>query len=107
LTNLTNFLGGISIAGGKMKEEGTAHWNSPNTGATNISGFTALPGGYRRFSDFLDINTNGYWWSSTLDALNSPTGWAWSIDLRSNTNSVYRSEINRTYNGLSVRLVKD
>jgi len=44
---LITYLGGKIIAGGKMKETGTAHWTSPNIGATNETGFTALPGGYR------------------------------------------------------------
>jgi uncharacterized protein (TIGR02145 family) len=65
-TTLINFLGGDSIAGYKLKDTGTVHWNSPNTGATNVSGFTALPGGYRYFDGtFHDIGTNGFWWSST------------------------------------------
>ncbi len=63
---LTDFLGGAYVAGGKMKEAGTVHWNAPNTGATNSSGFTALPGGYRDTSGlFYFLGPYGYWWSST------------------------------------------
>lgn len=52
--------------GGKLKEAGTAHWKSPNTGATNESGFSALPGGYRAdVGTFYDIDSNAYFWSST------------------------------------------
>src|SRR5574344_393885 len=69
-TELTNYL--TSYAGGKLKETGTTHWNSPNTGATNETGFTALPGGYRNFSGtFLDIGNYGYWWSATEGGTNS------------------------------------
>lgn len=70
-TILTNYLGGYSVAGGKMKEVGTTNWNSPNTDATNSSCFTALPGGYRyainaiNGQDFVNIKDYGYWWSST------------------------------------------
>ena len=65
-TLLTDYLGGEVVAGGKMKEAGTAHWNSPNTGADNSSGWTALPGGYRDFNGtFLSIGSYGYWWSAT------------------------------------------
>ena len=60
------YLGGGGVAGGKMKESGTAHWNSPNTGATNESGFTALPGGYRYYTGaFLELGDYGYLWSTT------------------------------------------
>ncbi len=63
-TTLTTFLGGESVAGGKMKA--TTLWNSPNTGATNSSGFTGLPGGIRnRFGSIFDIGFNGNWWSSS------------------------------------------
>jgi uncharacterized protein (TIGR02145 family) len=60
------FLGGEWIAGGKMKETGTSHWTTPNTDATNTSGFTALPGGFRISNNvFQDVGDCGYWWTST------------------------------------------
>jgi uncharacterized protein (TIGR02145 family) len=72
---LRDYLGGTSVAGGKLKESGTAHWASPNTGATNESGFTALPGGgmYGDPADpsentpgeFRLIGESGAWWSTT------------------------------------------
>jgi uncharacterized protein (TIGR02145 family) len=66
--SLINFLGGSSIAGGKMKETGTTHWLSPNTGATNISGFTALPGGYlNQPMGFFHLSEGGMFWSSSLE----------------------------------------
>jgi len=63
-------LGGIGVAGGKMKTTGTSRWNSPNTGATNESRFAGLPGGFRRGKNnigvggFGDIGNGGYWWSN-------------------------------------------
>jgi uncharacterized protein (TIGR02145 family) len=67
-TKLINFLGGRFVAGGKLKEEGTMHWQSPNT-STNISRFTALPGGYRgNFGTFDNITNNaGFWTFSESD----------------------------------------
>lgn len=65
-TILTDYLGGSGVAGGKLKETGTAHWALPNTGATNETGFTALPGGYRHYSgSFSFVGLYGDWWSST------------------------------------------
>ncbi len=64
-TILSDFLGGA--AGGKLKETGYTHWYGPNTGATNSSGFTALPGGFRdSYSEtFWDLGYYGDWWTST------------------------------------------
>lgn len=65
-TALTDYLGGQAIAGGKLKEVGTLHWNSPNAGATNETGYTALPGGYRHSNgSFNSINNYGAWWTSS------------------------------------------
>ena len=63
-------VGDNNNAGGKMKEAGTAHWNIPNTGATNSSGFTGLPGGFKLFGtgEFGGIGTNASWWSATEDS---------------------------------------
>jgi uncharacterized protein (TIGR02145 family) len=64
-TTLGNNLGGNTVAGGKLKETGTTHWANPNI-ATNETGFTALPGGYRSESgSFGLLGTYSFWWSST------------------------------------------
>jgi uncharacterized protein (TIGR02145 family) len=64
-TTLISYLGGDNVAGGKLKETGTAHWNIDSE-ATNETGFTALPGGLHDTpGQFLDIGDIGYWWSST------------------------------------------
>jgi uncharacterized protein (TIGR02145 family) len=70
-TTLTAYLGGKNVAGGKLKETGTAHWASPNTGATNETSFTALPGGARYYlGSYFNFGSYGYWWSS-----NEPSFW--------------------------------
>ena len=64
---LTDYLGGEYVAGGKLREIGTTHWHIPNTGATNESGFTALPGSYRSpHGAFGPIGGSGGWWSRTM-----------------------------------------
>ena len=69
-TTLTTYLGGDTIAGNKLKEIGTIHWQSPNTGSTNESGFSALPGGYRgNDGSFTGIRKDGYLWTSSESSL--------------------------------------
>jgi uncharacterized protein (TIGR02145 family) len=109
-TMLTSFLGGESIAGGKLKESGTTHWESPNTGATNESGFRALPGGSRNYagkfdysgSNVLFFRSNGCWWSSTeLYTFN-----AYYRRMYNSLSVVYRS-LSVKQCGYSVRCIKD
>lgn len=63
---LANFAGGQMVAGGKLKETGFAHWSSPNAGATNEFGFTALPGGCRNVNGAsIGIGITSYWFTAT------------------------------------------
>ena len=103
-TTLTTYLGGESIAGGKLKENGTIHWNAPNTGATNETGFTALPGGYRGFLDgtYYSVGNGGYWWSST----EGNAGKAWCRYLSSSSSEVISSNNWKGF-GFSVRCIRD
>lgn len=82
---ITEFLGGPTEAGGKLKEAGTAHWSPPNTGATNESGFTALPGGYRDHIAYNELGKTGFFWSVSKCGGTSDCGWgiAFSSDIMS------------------------
>jgi len=101
---LVNALGGDTIAGGKLKETGTVHWKTPNSGATNSIGFGALPGGYRIINDgtFEGITENGYWWSST--ELADPGR---SRGMYYMGEGVYRYGCDGITGGFSVRCLKD
>jgi len=103
-TALTDYLDVESGAGGKMKEAGYAHWASPNTGATNESGFTALPGGYRHANgDFYNLAFKGLFWSSTEFF----SDYAWSRILYYDSASVSSSFDSSKYRGYSVRCLRD
>ena len=103
-TVLTDYLGGESVAGGKMKEAGLEYWNSPNAGATNESGFTALPAGYRYSSNgyYYNIGNYGWFWSSSEYGSN----YAWSRLLYYNYSNVGRSSSYKQY-GFSIRCLGD
>ena len=107
-TQLTDHLGGTSVAGGQMKTTGTLGagtglWQAPNTDATNSSGFSGLPGGLRSFNgDFLVQGGGGYWWSSSEFS----TGSAWLRVLGYNRGSAYRDYSNKR-SGFSVRCLRD
>jgi len=90
--------------GGKLKETGTTHWNSPNTGATNESGFTALPSGVRWMGDsFSSLGTIAYFWTTYQYEAN----YAIFRALESNSSKIERSNVYKKSQGLSVRCVKD
>ena len=96
-------LGGNTVAGGKMKEAGTSHWTTPNTGASNSSGFSFLPGGYRLESgEFGAIHDGGYSWCSTL--YSATKGWFRFV-------VYYEEQLRYTGSlfiaGMSVRCIKD
>jgi uncharacterized protein (TIGR02145 family) len=104
---LINYLGGQDVAGGKLKEDGLTHWSSPNIGATNESGFTALPGGYREGNTnglFVDQGFLANFWSTTeydeslvfYQNLSTFNQWAYC-----------QSDLNYKKGGASIRCVKD
>ena len=99
-TTLSNFLGGDTIAGGKMKA--TTLWESPNTGATNSSGFTALPGGFRLNNfNFYSIGKESGFWSSSDNI-----AYAWYRSLHFYVSELFRITYDKRM-GLSVRCVWD
>jgi uncharacterized protein (TIGR02145 family) len=105
-TTLSTLLGGEAAAGGKMKSTGITRWTTPNTSATNESGFTGLPGGYRYLDGVSSFNTpdgsKGRWWSTTES--DSTNGWSHWL-------SYISGKLNRNYgekkNGYSVRCIRD
>jgi uncharacterized protein (TIGR02145 family) len=100
---LVEYVGGISVAGGKLKETGTTHWGNPNEGATNEVGFTALPGGYLYgYGMFQNIGYDSYFWTVTEKSDLS----AMSYYMKHNVSNVSKANGYKT-RGYSVRCVKD
>lgn len=101
---LTGYLGGFDVAGGHLKEVGTTHWQSPNTGADNSSGFTALPGGYRGFyGEFASMGGVAYIWTSTENGAEYANGY----NITSADDDGYTYPSFGKQHGLSVRCVRD
>lgn len=102
---LIDFLGGKNIAGGKMKEAYTMHWETPNEGATNSSGFTALPGGIRNDNGvFSKIGRQNSWWASSWD--NIFGNGADVVNLTFDSSGIILNHSKYNF-GYSVRCVKD
>ncbi|MFC2124526.1 LamG-like jellyroll fold domain-containing protein [Bacteroidota bacterium] len=102
-TILSDFLGGESVAGDKLKETGTDHWPSPNSGATNEYGFSAMPGGMRfSIGTFQYINENGYWWTSS----EADPGWSWLRVIPGGNSNINTTQTFKVF-GYSIRCLKD
>jgi uncharacterized protein (TIGR02145 family) len=98
---LANVLGGATVAGGKLKA--TTRWASSNTVATNESGFSALPGGFRNYIGlFFDQSNYGYWWSASVGS--APN--AYYRNLAYDDSTLYKYSDSKVC-GFSVRLVRD
>lgn len=97
--DLIYFLGGPSVAGGKLKEKGIGHWQPPNEGATDAYGFTALPSGYNKS---VYVGVYAYWWSATeYDSINA-LGWYLKYDGEEAVPFYAHKGV-----GMSVRCIKD
>jgi uncharacterized protein (TIGR02145 family) len=98
-------LGGLSYLGNKLKETGTDHWAPPNSGSTNISGFTALPGGLRApiggVDAFYDLHYICHLFNS-----NEVSGYASQVELRSNDPNLHLESVDKNF-GHAVRCVMD
>jgi len=103
---LSNLLGGVLIAGGKMKIPGFSRWSTPNTNATNESGFAGLPGGYRdNFGTFRSVGDRSVWWTSISDAYEMNMGGYYSRSLDNQSGGLGRANLNPRH-GLYVRCIR-
>ena len=97
---MINYLGGETVAGGVLKETGTLHWQSPNSGATNGIGFNGLPAGYS-YPAFTYMSQHSGFWTSSEDGVN-----AWARDIHFDSQSVTNGYCQKT-DGLSIRCLKN
>ncbi len=100
---LIDYLGGKDVAGGKLKESGYWHWNMPNAGATNESGFSARAGGRRNMGgNMFFLNQFGFWWAANETTDNRGRSISMSSDSSNVVNNVTSKEM-----GFSVRCIRD
>jgi uncharacterized protein (TIGR02145 family) len=101
MVNITGWRG--TMGGGKLKEAGLSHWHEPNEGATNESGFTAVPGGYRDVEGgFYVLGASGYWWSSSEFTRH----FAWYRSLYFSSSKIHRTN-SYEGDGFSIRCLRD
>lgn len=100
--NLSNGLGGDEQSGGKLKQAGTSEWKSPNTDATNSSGFTALPSGRSGDQAMEDFGYKAFFWTNVDD--DDATSWCGALYSSRGDLALYPVE---KKNGYSVRCIKN
>jgi uncharacterized protein (TIGR02145 family) len=98
---LSDYLGGLSVAGGKLKSLNS--WSEPNIGATNESGFSALPGGFMSYNNFQTLQYFGAWWTSSV----SNGGFFWTVNLRSSSSALTVQSVPDEVSARSCRCIKD
>ncbi len=99
---LTDYLGGVSVAGGKLKETGVGHWMSQHPTTTNESGFNARPGGQMKITGYGFLRYEGYWWTAT-EQNSFMTYMRW---MSSTTGHVMEYQYSKEY-GYSIRCVRN
>jgi len=106
-SRLINYLGGDSVAGGKLKAKGIDFWDFPNRGATNEYGFTALPGGSRGYyGKYYSLGKLAFFWSSTVNMVNGNGEFCYYY-LENNSTIITKHSDNHNNMGFSVRCVKN
>jgi uncharacterized protein (TIGR02145 family) len=105
-SKLVKYLGGSKVAGGKMKEAGTIHWQQPNTGAKNESGFSALPSvTHDNMPNYTLVGICASFWSSTPGRYGVRFG-GWTRRLFFDSESIKIGSFG-SVGGLSIRCIKN